>query len=59
MKYVSTKSSFKFLFSENSLLKLGVFGLNIEKQMLLLLSGAFRKNKGRYLSPNSITVAKT
>ena len=54
MKYVSTKNSFEFLFSKNSLLKLAVFGSNFEKQMVLL----FRENKGRWLSTNSMTVAK-
>ena len=49
MKYVSTKSSFKFLISENCLLKMAVFGLNIEKQMVLLLSGAFSKKRAMTL----------
>ena len=53
MKYASTKNSFEFLFSKNSLLKLAVFGSNFEKQMVLL----FRENKGRWLSTNSMTVA--
>ena len=54
MKHVSTKTSSKFLFSKNSLLKLAVFGSNFEKQMMLL----FRENKGQWLSTNSTTVAK-
>ena len=49
MMYVSTKSSFKFLFPENCLFELAVFGWNIEKQMVLLLTGAFRKKRAMAL----------